>query len=238
VDCGADPIGSLVQMFVTMVQGGRIARGQCPALRPVFLKPHGVAHGSFRVRPDLPSDLKVGLFAGTEYPAWVRFSSDTLPTIGDFKTTVGIGVKLFGAPVPKIFGAPQDTTFDLILQNFDVFFVDTAADMCAFTKAGVIDHDYDSYLKDHPEASTSRTGRRSGTSSRRRSTFPRRPPCRCRGATRKFLPPTATAWRSIRARAASAAPQRPAGRSITSTPAGSRTPWSRSARSAPMRPDG
>src|SRR5215218_3448181 len=151
VDCGADPIGSLVQMFVTMVQGGRIARGQCPALRPVFLKPHGVAHGSFRVRPDLPSDLKVGLFAGTEYPAWVRFSSDTLPTIGDFKTTVGIGVKLFGAPVPKIFGAPQDTTFDLILQNFDVFFVDTAADMCAFTKAGVIDHDYDSYLKDHPE---------------------------------------------------------------------------------------
>ena len=53
--------------------------------------------------------------------------------------------------MPKIFGAPQDTTFDLILQNFDVFFVDTAADMCAFTKAGVIDGDYDSYLKDHPE---------------------------------------------------------------------------------------
>jgi hypothetical protein len=25
VDCGADPSGSLAQMFVTMVQGGRIA---------------------------------------------------------------------------------------------------------------------------------------------------------------------------------------------------------------------
>ena len=151
VDCAADPIASLVEMFVAMVQAGRIARGQCPALRPVFLKPHGVAHGVFRVRPDLPEDLKVGLFAGSEYPAWVRFSSDTVPTVSDFKTTVGIGIKLFHTPVPKIFGEPQDTTFDFILQNFDVFFVDTAADMCAFTKAGVVDGNYDPYLAAHPE---------------------------------------------------------------------------------------
>lgn len=151
VDCGADPIGSLVTMFVTMVQGGRIARGQCPALRPVFLKPHGVARGTFRVRPDLPADLKTGLLAGDEYPAWVRFSSDTLPTLSDFKTTLGVAVKLFDVPGAKIFGNPQDTTFDLILQNFDVFFVDTAADMCAFTKAGVVDGDYGPYLAAHPE---------------------------------------------------------------------------------------
>lgn len=151
VDCGADPIKSLTEMFVDRVQAGRIARGQCPALRPVFLKPHGVAHGALRVREDLPDDLKVGLFAGRDYPAWVRFSSDTLPTVGDFKTTVGIGIKLFGAPVPKIFGAPQDETFDFILQNFDVFFVDTAKDMCEFTKAGVVDGDYGPYLAAHPE---------------------------------------------------------------------------------------
>ena len=150
VDCGADPIASLVEMFVAMVQGGRIAKGQCPALRPVFLKPHGVAHGTFRIRPDLPDDLQVGLFSGNEYPAWVRFSSDTLPTLNDFKSTVGIGIKLFDAPGPKIFGNPSDTTFDLILQNFDVFFVDTAADMCAFTKAGVVDGNYDPYLAAHP----------------------------------------------------------------------------------------
>src|ERR1700754_1082270 len=151
VDCGADPIASLVEMFVAMVQGGRIARGQCPALRPVFLKPHGVAHGTFRIRPDLPDDLKVGLFSGKEYPAWVRFSSDTLPTLNDFKSTVGVGIKLFDAPAPKIFGNPNDTTFDFILQNFDVSFVDTAADMCAFTKAGVVDGNYDPYLAAHPE---------------------------------------------------------------------------------------
>lgn len=151
VDCSADPVASLVEMFVGMVQTGRIAKGQCPALRPVFLKPHGVAHGVFRVRPDLPGDLKVGLFAGNDYSAWVRISSDTLPTIGDFKTTVGIGIKLFNAPTPKIFGPPHDATFDFILQNFDVFFVDTATDMCAFTKAGVVDGDYDPYLKAHPQ---------------------------------------------------------------------------------------
>ena len=151
VDCERDPVTSLVEMFVAMVQAGRIAKGQCPALRPVFLKPHGVAHGVLRIRPDLPDDLKVGLFAGAEYPAWLRISSDTLPTLGDFKTTLGIGIKLFDTPVPKIFGAPQDTTFDLILQNFDVFFVDTAVDMCAFTKAGVIDGDYGPYLAAHPE---------------------------------------------------------------------------------------
>lgn len=150
VDCGRDPIASLSEMFVGMVQRGRIAKGQCPALRPVFLKPHGVAHGVFRIRRDIPADLKVGLFAGDEYPAWVRFSSDTLPTLTDFKTTLGIGIKLFNAPVPKIFGGPQDTTFDFILQNFDVFFVDTAADMCAFTKAGVVDGDYGPYLAAHP----------------------------------------------------------------------------------------
>jgi hypothetical protein len=151
VDCDKDPIASLVEMFVGMVQSGRIKKGQCPALRPVFLKPHGVVHGTFKIRPDLPADLKVGLFGGSEYPAWVRFSSDTLPTISDFKTTVGVGIKLFGVPGAKTFGRPDDTTFDFILQNFDVFFVDTAKDMCEFTRAGVVEGDYGPYLKAHPE---------------------------------------------------------------------------------------
>lgn len=152
VDCGSDPVGSLVAMFVGMVQKGRIAAGQCPALRPVFLKPHGVVHGTFRVRPDLPKDLAVGLFKPAKaYPMWMRSSSDTLPTVADYRTTVGVGLKLFDTPTPKIFGAPDDTTFDFIFQNMDVFFVDTAKDMCEFTKAGVVDGDYQNYLNDHPE---------------------------------------------------------------------------------------
>ena len=151
LNCGTDPIGSLVSMFVDMVQKQRISEGQCPALRPVFLKPHGIVKGTFRVRPDLPSDLAIGLFQpGMEYPLWMRSSSDTQPTAPDYQTTVGIGLKLFSTPVPKIFGAPDDTTFDFIFQNMDVFFVDTATDMCEFTKAGVVDGNYQKYLNEHP----------------------------------------------------------------------------------------
>jgi hypothetical protein len=151
IDCDADPIASLTEMFVGMVQAGRIAKGQCPAMRPVFLKPHGVVRGTFRMLPNLPDNLKVGLFAGSEYPAWVRFSSDTLPPVSDYKTTLGIGIKLFDTPTPKIFGLAEEKTFDFILQNFDVFFVNTAKDMCEFTQAGVVNADYDTYLKAHPK---------------------------------------------------------------------------------------
>ena len=42
------------------------------------------------------------------------------------------------------------TTHDLVLQNHDVFFVDTATDMCEFTMAGVVDHNYEGYLEGHP----------------------------------------------------------------------------------------
>jgi len=138
-------------MFVGMVQAGRIAKGQCPAQRPVFLKPHGVARGKFRILPDLPENLKVGLFAGKEHEAWVRFSSDTLPTIADFKTTVGIGIKLFDVPGAKLIGHQDDSTFDFILQNFEVFFLSTATDMCEFTRAGVVNGDYGPYLAAHPQ---------------------------------------------------------------------------------------
>ncbi|MCR9257076.1 MAG: LodA/GoxA family CTQ-dependent oxidase [Alphaproteobacteria bacterium] len=138
-------------MFVNQVQEGRIQAGQCPAMRPVFLKPHGVAKGTFKVRPDLPDDMKVGLFAGDEYPAWIRFSSDTLPSRNDWKTTCGIGIKLFDTPTPKIFGLPEETTFDFILQNIDVFFVNTAREFCEFTQLSLTDPEaFKKWLADHP----------------------------------------------------------------------------------------
>jgi hypothetical protein len=59
-NCAQDPIGTLKQLFVDIVQVNRIKQGQDPARRPVFLKPHGVAHGRLEIRKDLPSELKVG----------------------------------------------------------------------------------------------------------------------------------------------------------------------------------
>ena len=77
-------------------------------------------------------------------------SSDTPPRAPDFKSTLGVALKLFGVPGPKLIGEPSDTTMDLLTQNHYVFFVATATDMCEFTRAGVIDGDYDPYLKAHP----------------------------------------------------------------------------------------
>ena len=144
----ADPAQQLKEMFVDIVQARRIRQGQNPALRPVFLRVHGVVHGRFEIAPKLPDDLRAGVFAGKSYDAWVRFSSDT-PSGPDLRTTLGIGIKLFGVPGPKLIDGGD--TQDFILQNHDVFFVDTAKDMCEFTKAGVVDGNYDGYLKDHPE---------------------------------------------------------------------------------------
>lgn len=148
-DCAQDPDGKLNQMFVDIVQTRRIKLGQSPARRPVFLKPHGIASGYFEMRADLPEDLRVGVFALQRLPAWVRFSSDTLPTNPDLKTTCGIGIKLFDVPGQKLLG--DGNTQDFILQNYDVFFVDTAQDMCEFTRAGVVGGNYDPYLRAHPE---------------------------------------------------------------------------------------
>lgn len=151
LDCSADPVAALRTMFVDLVLGGRITQGQDPVLRPVFLKPHGVARGVFTIEPDLPEHLRVGVFRHPSFTAWVRFSSDTLPTRPDLRTTVGIGIKLFGVPGPKLL-EPETTatTHDFVLQNHDVFFVDTARDMCEFTYAGVVQGDYGPYLRDHP----------------------------------------------------------------------------------------
>lgn len=147
-NCKKDADANLKQMFVDIVQARRIKQGQTPARRPVFLKLHGVAHGRFEVAADLPEDLRVGVFALRSLPAWVRFSSDTVPSRPDLKTTCGVGIKLFDVPGPKLMGAGP--TQDFVLQNHDVFFVDTAEDMCEFTKAGVVEGDYDPYLDAHP----------------------------------------------------------------------------------------
>ena len=63
IDCSTDPIKSLQAMFVDVVQAQSIAAGQCPALRPVFLKSHGIAAAELRLRNDLPEKLRIGIFS-------------------------------------------------------------------------------------------------------------------------------------------------------------------------------
>ncbi|MDX1502584.1 MAG: LodA/GoxA family CTQ-dependent oxidase, partial [Thermoanaerobaculia bacterium] len=149
--CDHDPVEGLRRMFVDFAQGRTILAGRDPATRPVFLRLHGVVHGTFEVRPDLPEKLRVGVFGqASSYPAWVRFSSDVQPGRPDLEGTCGIGIKLFDVEGEKLLPPETDArTLDLILQNMDVFFTDTAKAMCEFTCASLNGKGAE-YLKKHP----------------------------------------------------------------------------------------
>ncbi len=146
-DCATHPVEDIRRLFVDVDMTERIRAGQRPARRGAFAKPHGCAHGTFVVAATLPHDLKVGVFGHARFPAWVRFSSDTQPPGPDLKKPLGLAIKLFGVPGEKILETDRAaTTHDFIFQNHDVFFVDTATDMCAFTCAGF----GPSYYEAHP----------------------------------------------------------------------------------------
>ncbi|WP_139488399.1 LodA/GoxA family CTQ-dependent oxidase [Brevibacillus dissolubilis] len=146
-----DPIAGLKKMFVDGPMGRAIAQGQCPVQRPVFRKTHGCAAGTFKICPDLPQELRVGVFGYEEFPAWVRFSSDEVaPTGADIRKPLGMAIKLFGVLGRKILeGDENATTHDFLLQNNNVFFVDTVKDMYEFTYAGQ-NGELDSYYAAHP----------------------------------------------------------------------------------------
>lgn len=152
--CCDDPAEGLKQLFVNYFQGRSMAAGRNPATRPVFLRLHGVAHGEFVIQDHLPAELQIGVFAqARSYPTWVRFSSDLQPTLPDQKGTVGIGIKLFDVAGEKVLAPDQQAqTHDFILQNFPVFFVDTAKDMCQFTYASLTGSG-NQYLTEHPKTS-------------------------------------------------------------------------------------
>lgn len=139
----------LKEMFVEMGQKTRIEKGQKPAERAVFRKQHGIAYGNFIINKDIPKEYKVGIFAGDSYECAMRFSSDTSPSSPDLLSTIGVGLKLFGVKGRNLFG--EGDTADFIFQNIDRFFAKDAQQMFAFTTAGVIDQDYDSYINKHPE---------------------------------------------------------------------------------------
>lgn len=131
----ADGIQALFQQVVD-------SRPPTPAQRAVFLKPHGCASAKVDI-PDLPANLKVGLFAApASHSAWVRMSSDTTPTTTDLNNnTIGFAV--------KVLGVADGPTQDFLFQNINVFFTDTAADFLAFETAAFAGKDKD-WLATHP----------------------------------------------------------------------------------------
>ncbi len=133
-----DPIACLRHMFCEMVQKRRVDAGQCPVRRPVFLRTHGIIKGEMEIFKDIPDELKHGMFAdGGTHPVYVRYSSDLADGRPDWKSTIGIGIKMFDVPGKKVVDDDGADVADLLMQNVPYFFVDTARDMCEFTKASL-----------------------------------------------------------------------------------------------------
>lgn len=135
-----DPKKCLEKMFVDLTAKRRVETlGQCPARRPVFLRTHGILKGKLTFEKDIPDELCHGIFAhpGKSFPTFVRFSSDLADGRPDWKSTMGIGIKIFDMPGKKYISDDGAGTADLLFQNAPNFFVDTARDMCEFTKASL-----------------------------------------------------------------------------------------------------
>lgn len=139
-----DPIECLRHMFCDMVQQKRVAEGQCPVRRPVFLRTHGIIKGEFTILDTIPAELKQGLFATAgRHPVYVRYSSDLADGRPDWLSTIGVGLKVFDVPGSQLAPAEGESpdkeanTADFLFQNVPYFFVDTARAMCEFTKASL-----------------------------------------------------------------------------------------------------
>ena len=100
-----------------------------PDLRQLHPKSHGLLHGKFEVRDDIPEQYKVGVFATYQtYPIWIRFSNGSSPIArGVFKPDKegdarGMAIKLMNVPGHKVLD-DEEGTQDFILVNHPVFFV-------------------------------------------------------------------------------------------------------------------
>ncbi|TIL65613.1 hypothetical protein [Mesorhizobium sp.] len=150
--CRANFVEHTRHLFVDVAQAGAIATGVRPARRAVFRKTHGIVFGQMIIDPALPNELRKGIFDGERYTVWLRFSSDAPPSSSDANNgTMGIAIKMFGIKGPTLADVdPNAPTADLLLQNHDVFFVDTGYDMCVFTDLALKGRD-DEWYKSHPE---------------------------------------------------------------------------------------
>lgn len=93
--------------------------------RQIHTKMHGCVKAAFIVEPDLPEELRVGIFKEEKtYHAWVRFSnSSTKPKPDSKKDIRGIAIKLMGVPGEKLLNDQHlEETQDFLLMSSETFF--------------------------------------------------------------------------------------------------------------------
>lgn len=102
--------------------GNAILERKTPGERDAHQKTLGLAKAEFRVLPELPSELKVGLFSEPEkYPAWIRFSNASAQ-VDDQPDARGMAIKLLGVAGTKILvDERSEETHDFLLATHNVF---------------------------------------------------------------------------------------------------------------------
>ncbi len=91
--------------------------------RDAHTKMHGLVQAEFIVEPDLPEQLRVGLFKEpATYKAWIRFSNQNLFQPDITNDIRGMAIKLMGVPGRKILEGEEDaTTHDFVLISTNAF---------------------------------------------------------------------------------------------------------------------
>jgi catalase len=92
--------------------------------RDAHPKMHGLVKAEFIVEPDLPAELRVGVFSKPHaYQAWIRFSNQDAAIQDDNARDIrGMAIKLMGVPGEKLLEAQHDEqTQDFILISTNVF---------------------------------------------------------------------------------------------------------------------
>ncbi len=92
--------------------------------RDAHAKMHGVVRAEFIVGPNLPPELRIGVFKEPKtYQAWIRFSNGAGPIKPDKDKDIrGMAIKLMGVPGEKILAEEKnEQTHDFILASTNVF---------------------------------------------------------------------------------------------------------------------
>jgi hypothetical protein len=112
-----------------------------PDLRQIHSKSHGLLWGEFIIEPNLPEELRVGLFKTPQtYPAWIRFSNGGAPEKrGKFRSDTqpdvrGIAIKVMNVEGQKILD-DEEKTQDFILNSYPTFFTKDVRDYADIFKA-------------------------------------------------------------------------------------------------------
>src|SRR5215470_10680312 len=93
-------------------------------LRDAHPKMHGCVRAQFTVEPNLPSELRIGIFSlSRTFTTWVRFSNQNNTVSPDSKGDIrGVALKLMGVGGEKLLpNETNGTTHDFIFISDDRF---------------------------------------------------------------------------------------------------------------------